>query len=66
MNVLVRIYKGGILAGHRTYLIAFAGIMSALSSYLAGDSNLLETLNAIFPLAAIYYLRKGINDEKPA
>ena len=64
MGITGDIYRGGFLIGKRTYLAAGAGILSAVSMYLAGDSNLLETLNAIFPLAAIYYLRKGITDEK--
>ena len=64
MDFAKQIYKGGFLTGRRTYLVAGAGIMSATCAYLGGDSNLLEALNSIFPLAAIYFLRKGLNDEK--
>jgi hypothetical protein len=64
MNAIMKIYRGGFLVGKRTYLVAGIGIMSSVGAYLGGDSNLLEALNAIFPLAAIYYLRKGLNDEK--
>ena len=58
------IYTGGMLVGHRTYIVAGIGILSAVGSYLSGDSNLVDMFQNIFPLAAIYYLRKGIIDGK--
>ena len=58
------IYGGGMLAGHRTYLVAGAGILSAFAAYMAGDLNVFDMLSNIFPLAAIYFLRKGLDDGK--
>lgn len=52
-----------MLVGRRTYIIAGVGIISSVGAYLVGDANILETANSIFPLAAIYYLRKGVHDE---
>ena len=63
MNIKT-IMAGGMLAGKRTYIIAGAGIVSAIGAYLVGDVGLVEALNSIFPLAAIYFLRKGLNDDK--
>ena len=57
---LSSIIRGGALKGRRTYIISGIGILAASASYLVGDSNLFETLNAIYPLAGIYFLRKGI------
>jgi len=53
-----------MLAGHRTYIVAGVGILSAIGTYLAGDSNIIDTFASIFPLAAIYFLRKGIDNGK--
>ena len=64
MSFIQNIYNGGMMAGHRTYIVAGAGILSAIGTYLIGDANMLETLQCIFPLAAIYFLRKGLNDGK--
>jgi hypothetical protein len=56
--------RGGFLQGRRTYLISAAGILSALASYMAGDINLFEALNSIYPMAGIYFLRKGIETKR--
>ncbi|MDR1071447.1 MAG: hypothetical protein LBL21_02290 [Rickettsiales bacterium] len=64
MSVIKKICDGGMLAGKKTYIISAVGILSALGSYLAGDCNLFEMLTAAFPLAAICFLRKGLNDGK--
>jgi len=61
---LNQIISGGILAGKRTYIISGVGILSAVGAYLAGDASLIQTMTAVFPLAAIYFLRKGLNDGK--
>ena len=61
---LNQVYNGGALTGHRTYIVAGIGILSAVGAYLTGEANILETLSSVFPLAAIYYLRKGLTDGK--
>jgi hypothetical protein len=54
-----KIIKGGMFAGRRTYIISGAGILSAIAMYLAGDENIFNTLNTIFTLGGIYFLRKS-------
>ena len=64
MSLITSLYRGGFLTGHRTYIFAGAGIVSAAAAYLVGDQNIFETLATVFPLAAIYFLRKGLSDGK--
>ena len=64
MSIINTITSGGILAGKRTYIISGAGILSAIGAYLVGDAGLVDTINVIFPLVAICFLRKGIHDDK--
>ncbi|MBO5696087.1 MAG: hypothetical protein J6S06_01075 [Alphaproteobacteria bacterium] len=59
-----KIFTGGFLCGYRTYLISGAGILSALCAYLAGDSDLFSTAQAVFTLASIYFLRKSNDNNK--
>ena len=61
---LKSILSGGMMAGRRAYIIAATRIVAAAGSYLAGDADLLSTLQALLPLAAVYFLQKGISDGK--
>jgi hypothetical protein len=54
-----RIIKGGYLSGYRTYITAATGILSALSAYFVGDADIFTTLQAVFTLGGIYFLRKS-------
>jgi hypothetical protein len=63
MNIK-NITDGGMLAGKRIYIISCVGILSAIGTYLTGDANLLDTISNIFPLAAVCFLKKGLNDGK--
>ncbi len=54
-----KIIHGGCLAGHRTYILSGVGILSAIASYLVGDSDLFATTQSIFTLGGIYFLRKA-------
>jgi uncharacterized membrane protein YqgA involved in biofilm formation len=54
-----KLIAGGFLAGRRTYIISGVGILSALAAYLTGDENIFNTMNTIFTLAGIYFLRKS-------
>lgn len=58
-----KILKGGFLAGHRTYILSGAGILTAFCAYLVGDNDIFTTLQAIFTLGGIYFLRKS-NENK--
>ena len=54
-----KIIQGGFLAGHRTYILSGLGILSAIISYLVGDTDLFLTLQSVFTLGGIYFLRKS-------
>ena len=54
-----KIIHGGCLAGHRTYILSGVGIISAIASYLIGDSDLFMTMQSVFTLGGIYFLRKS-------
>ncbi len=54
-----KIIRGGYLTGYRTYIISAVGILSAIASYVVGDSDLFTALQAIFTLGGIYFLRKS-------
>lgn len=56
---LQKIINGGFLAGHRTYILSGLGIVSAVVSYLVGDTDLFLTLQSVFTLGGIYFLRKS-------
>ncbi|MCQ2582195.1 MAG: hypothetical protein MJ170_04470 [Alphaproteobacteria bacterium] len=51
--------SGGFLRGHRTYILSGVGIVSAIASYLIGDTDVFTMLQAIFTLGGIYFLRKS-------
>lgn len=51
--------KGGFCAGYRTYIISGIGILSAIGAYLVGDTDIFTTMQAIFTLGGIYFLRKS-------
>ena len=59
-----KIIHGGYLAGHRTYIISSVGILSAIASYLVGDTDLFATMQAIFTLGGIYFLRKAKENKR--
>ena len=56
---LQKIIHGGFLAGHRTYILSGLGIVSAVVSSLVGDTDLFLTLQSVFTLGGIYFLRKS-------
>lgn len=54
-----KIIHGGYLVGHRTYILSGVGILSAIASYLVGDTDLFMSLQSVFTLGGIYFLRKS-------
>ncbi len=54
-----RVIRGGFLSGYRTYIISATGIISAICAYLVGDSDIFATLQTVFTLGGIYFLRKA-------
>ncbi|MBQ6109787.1 MAG: hypothetical protein IJL05_00185 [Alphaproteobacteria bacterium] len=53
-----KIIKGGYLTGRKTYVISAVGIMSALGAYLIGEEDIFSTLQTIFTLGGIYFLKQ--------
>ena len=58
-----KIFKGGWCPGHRTYIISAAGIISAIAAYIVGDIDIFITMQTVFTLGSIYFVRKKM-DEK--
>ena len=59
-----KIIKGGFLAGHRTYILAAIGIVTALGAYLVGDVDVFGALQTIFTMGGIFFLRKSNEAKK--
>ena len=53
-----KIIKGGYLTGRKTYVISAVGIMSALGAYLIGEEDIFSTLQTIFTLGGIFFLKQ--------
>ena len=56
------ISRGGFLAGKKTYITAITGIIGALGAYLIGEMDLIQTFQTVWPLIAVAFLRKGVED----
>ena len=55
---------GGIFADKKTYIMSGMGILSAVASYLVGDSDVFVMLQAILTVLGIYFIRKSDNKTK--
>ncbi|MDR2685587.1 MAG: hypothetical protein LBB23_02320 [Rickettsiales bacterium] len=62
MNIQ-KLLRGGQLRGHRTYIMSVAGIISAIASYLSGETDIFITMQTIFPLLGIFFLRISIKEQ---
>jgi len=60
----LNLIRGGVLADKRTYIMSCVGILSAIASYLVGDSDMFALLQAIFTIGGIYFIRKSDNKTK--
>ena len=56
--------SGGVLADNRTYIMSGVGILSAIASYVVGDSDIFAMCQAIFTICGIYFIRKSDNKTK--
>lgn len=56
--------NGGVLADRRTYIMSGVGILSAVASYLVGDSDIFILFQTIFTVGGIYFIRKSDNKTK--
>ena len=53
-----KIIKGGYLQGKKTYVVSSVGIISAIGAYLIGDEDIFSTMQTIFMLGGIYFLKQ--------
>ena len=53
-----KIIKGGYLQGKKTYVVSSVGIISAIGAYLIGDEDIFTTMQTIFMLGGIYFLKQ--------
>ncbi len=59
-----KIINGGMLKGKKTYITTTLGILTAIGAYLAGEMNLVNLLQTVFPLAGLFFIRKGMKENK--
>jgi len=57
------ISRGGFLAGRKTYITAVTGIVAAIGAYLVGEMDLVQAFQTIWPLIAVAFLRKGVEEK---
>ena len=55
MNKFIR---GGYLKNRKTYVVSSVGIVGAMGAYLIGDADIFTTLQTIFMLSGIYFLKQ--------
>ncbi|MDR0319124.1 MAG: hypothetical protein LBH81_00070 [Rickettsiales bacterium] len=56
------VIRGGQLRGKKTYITAITGIVSAVGLYLSGELDIFMTMQAVFPMLGILFLRKSISE----
>ena len=55
--------RGGFFANRKTQIMTYAGIVSALCSYLVGDSDVYVTIQTIVALCGVYFMHKLDNNK---
>ena len=50
--------NGGYLKNRKTYGVSGVGIVSAIGAYLIGDTDIFATMQTIFTLGGIYFLKQ--------
>lgn len=56
--------RGGMLSDKKTHIMFGVGVLSAIASYLVGDTDIFVMLEAIFTLVGIYFMHKSDNTNK--
>lgn len=56
--------RGGMLADKKTYIMFGVGTLSAIASYLVGDTDVFVMFQAVFTLVGMYFIRKSDNTNK--
>lgn len=53
-----KIIKGGYLQNKKTYVVSCVGVVSAIGAYLIGDEDIFTTMQTVFTLAGIFFLKQ--------
>ena len=64
MRMSFSFIRGGVFADTRTYIMSGVGVLSAIASYLVGDSDVFALCEALFTIGGIYFIRKSDNKNK--
>ncbi len=56
--------RGGMLSDKKSYVMFGVGVLSAIASYLVGDTDVFVMCQAIFTLAGMYFIHKSDNTNK--
>ena len=56
--------QGGMLSDKKTYIMFGVGVLSAIASYVVGDSDIFVMFQAIFTMVGIYFIHKSDNTNK--
>lgn len=54
---------GGFLANRKTQIMTCVGILSALCTYLVGDSDIYATIQSIIAVCGVYLWHKSNNNK---
>lgn len=54
-----KFFQGGFFANRKTQIMTILGIVSAICTYLVGDSDLIATIQALLAVGGIYMLHKS-------
>ena len=60
----MNLIRGGMCADKKIYIMFGAGVISAIASYLVGDTDVFVMFQAIFTLVGIYFMNKSDNTNK--
>lgn len=49
-----------MFSGYKTYITAVVAVITAVGAYLAGDANIIDTIQLAFTAAMAAFIRSGI------
>ena len=59
-----KIIRGGMLADKKSHIMFGVGLLSAVASYLVGDTDIFVMFQAFFTLAGMYFIHKSDKTNK--
>lgn len=49
-----------MFAGYKTYITAGVAVITAVSAYLVGDADMMQTVNLVFTALLAAFVRNGV------